>query len=86
VNSILQIIESLTVFGYILIIVGIIVLIVGIVGLLSSQSDESAIRRESRGFILIGFIPIIWGFGKRIQYLLIGIGIVLILLWVLISF
>ena len=54
------------ILGLILIALGVIVIIVGIYLMTKTATPEDqTIRKESKGVILLGPIPIIWGFGKR---------------------
>ncbi len=67
--------------GWILIIGGIILVFLGIILSFRQTNDEPVqTRTESKGIILLGPIPIVWGFGKK-NWLIAAIGVVAILLF-----
>lgn len=63
----MQSVEFMDLFAWALIIVGAIIIISGIASMLmGSDFGGAEQRRESKGIILLGPIPIIWGYGKRV--------------------
>ncbi len=67
--------------GWFLIIGGIILVFLGIIFSFRSTDDETVrTKTESKGIILLGPIPIVWGFGKK-NWLIAVIGVVAILLF-----
>jgi len=71
------------VLGWALLILGIVCVIVA-VGLAVLNSNPSEERKtESKGIVLLGPIPIVWGYGVK-GWLFAGIiGLILCLLWLL---
>ena len=53
------------ILGIILIIVGLMLIVIGIIFMFNSTMREQTFQKESKGIILIGPIPFIWGFGKK---------------------
>ena len=76
----------MTQIANILIIAGIIVILIGIASMVISHRRDPTTSIESKGIILLGPIPIIWGYGRRVQSALIVIGIVFVIVWYLIIF
>jgi uncharacterized protein (TIGR00304 family) len=79
----LQAIEQLQLLGLLVVIAGIILIVVGIVLSSVTSSEDQQVQRESRGVLLIGPIPIVWGFGRRGWYVAGAIAIILLLLFML---
>jgi uncharacterized membrane protein len=52
-------------FAFLIIAIGIILIFLGFFMRISSWSDREDVRTESKGVILLGPIPIVWGYGKR---------------------
>ncbi|MHA1637556.1 MAG: TIGR00304 family membrane protein [Candidatus Thorarchaeota archaeon] len=77
---------SITQIAYFLIIAGIVAILIGVASIVISHRRDPATSIESKGIILLGPIPIIWGYGKKVQIALIIIGIALVLTWYLIVF
>ncbi len=51
-----------------LIVFGTLILIAGLVMMMKPRNGDGAqVRRESKGVVLLGPIPIVWGFGSRTQ-------------------
>ncbi|RDE14590.1 MAG: hypothetical protein C4K48_05960 [Candidatus Thorarchaeota archaeon] len=69
--------------GWILLILGILCVIIALVlAVMKSESGEEP-KMESRGVVLLGPIPIVWGYGRK-GWLVAGIvGMILCLLWLL---
>ena len=72
------------VIGLLLVILGILVILLGVI-LMMRESDQgnAEVHRESKGIILLGPIPIIWGYGKKGWAVAIIVGIMLVLVWIL---
>jgi len=66
-----------------LIIIGVILIISGIASLVMRSGFEGVeTKRESKGIILIGPIPIVWGYGKQVWVIAALIAILLfVILW-----
>ena len=72
--------------GIILIIVGIILIIIGAIYFFVSTNHNTSVQKESKGVILIGPIPIIWGFGEKGKIIGIILFVLVIAIWVLFFF
>jgi uncharacterized protein (TIGR00304 family) len=70
------------IIGLSLVVLGILAILLG-VALMMRRSDEgnTEVRRESKGIILLGPIPIVWGYGKKGWAAAIIVGIMLVLVW-----
>jgi uncharacterized membrane protein len=75
---------SLQLLGWVLLIMGIVFIVVALSPAIHRAGHEEGQETKSRGFILIGPIPIVWGFGKR-GWLLAAIVLVAVMLIWLIS-
>ena len=63
----MQSVEFMDLLAWILIIGGVIIIISGIASMLmGSDFGGAEQRRESKGVILLGPIPIVWGYGKKV--------------------
>ena len=69
------------ILGIILIIVGMMLIVIGMVFMLNSTSRDQTLREESKGIILIGPIPFVWGFGKRGKLVAVILFLIIIFLW-----
>lgn len=69
--------------GFIIIVVGIILIMIG---MMSINGESESPRRESKGVVLLGPIPIIWGFGKRNRQIMLILVITVVLIFVLLFF
>ncbi|NOR39252.1 MAG: DUF131 domain-containing protein [Candidatus Thorarchaeota archaeon] len=80
----MQIDSLFGIIGLSLVIMGILVILLGMT-LMMRESDQgnTETRRESKGIILLGPIPIVWGYGKKGWAVAIIVGIMLVLLWIL---
>jgi uncharacterized protein (TIGR00304 family) len=69
--------------GWILLFVGILLVCVyAFSGMQESFSSDTESKTQSKGVILLGPIPIVWGYGKR-GWMIAGIlAIVLLLVWI----
>ena len=62
----MQSVEFLDLLAWALIIVGVIIIISGVASaLMGSDFGGAEQRRESKGIILVGPIPIVWGYGRK---------------------
>ena len=62
----MQAVDFTDLVAWILIIIGSVIIISGVASmLLRSDIDGVEQRRESKGVILLGPIPIVWGYGRR---------------------
>jgi uncharacterized protein (TIGR00304 family) len=70
------------IIGLSLVVLGILAILLG-VALMMRQSDQgnTEVQRESKGIILLGPIPIVWGYGKKGWAVAIIVGITLVLVW-----
>ena len=63
----MQSVEFMDLLAWMLIISGVIIIISGIASMLmGSDFGGAEQRRESKGIILLGPIPIVWGYGKKV--------------------
>jgi uncharacterized membrane protein len=76
--------NTLQLFGFLILGLGILLIVAGCVaaGKEAKQSDEG-VRSESKGMILIGPIPIVWGFGRKGWLIAGAIGVIIIIVWIL---
>ena len=70
------------IIGLSLVILGVLAILLGVASMMR-QSDQgnTEVRRESKGIILLGPIPIVWGYGKKGWAAAIIVGIMLVLVW-----
>jgi uncharacterized membrane protein len=77
----MQIVDPIDMLAWALIIVGAVIIISGMASMLmGSGFDPGEQRRESKGIILLGPIPIVWGYGKRIWIIAAIIAVTLFLI------
>jgi uncharacterized protein (TIGR00304 family) len=78
----MQIDSLFGIIGLSLVILGILVILLGMT-LMMRESDQgnTEASRESKGIILLGPIPIVWGYGKKGWAVAIMVGIMLALVW-----
>ena len=63
----MQVGNLMDIVAWSLIIIGVILIISGIASLVMRSSiDNTETQRESKGIILLGPIPIVWGYGKQV--------------------
>ena len=78
----MQALNFLDLLAWALIILGAIIIISGLASmLLRTSGDYGESKRESKGIILIGPIPIVWGYGKQTWVAVAIIAIVLFLIF-----
>ena len=79
-----QFFPSLNFLGLFFIVIGIVVIIVGILLMSSLQEETNGnAKRDSKGIVFLGPIPIIWGFSRRTQIIIAIIGISLFATYIL---
>lgn len=66
--------------GWTLLVIGIILVFVSVISA-SRETDEHGTHTQSKGVILLGPIPIVWGYGKKGWIIAGAIGIILCLVW-----
>jgi uncharacterized protein (TIGR00304 family) len=67
--------------GWILLILGIVFVMMALSSAIHRKEQGEAQQTESKGFILIGPIPIIWGFGAK-GWLIAGLVVVaIVIIW-----
>ena len=79
-----QTILGFELFAYGIIIAGVVLVFLGFV--LSSRSNENAnegVKRESKGIVFLGPIPLVWGYSRKTQGALFVILLVVFLSWYL---
>jgi uncharacterized protein (TIGR00304 family) len=78
----MQFSDLLGIIGLSLVALGVLAILLGVI-LMMRQSDQgnTEVRRESKGIILLGPIPIVWGYGKKGWAIAIIMGIILVLAW-----
>ena len=78
----MQISSLFDIIGLLLVVIGILAILLGVTRMMR-QSDQgnTEVQRKSKGIILLGPIPIVWGYGKKGWAVAIIVGIILILVW-----
>ena len=78
----MQFSDLLGIIGLSLVALGFLAILLGVISMMR-QSDQgnTEVRRESKGIILLGPIPIVWGYGKKGWAIAIIMGIILVLAW-----
>jgi uncharacterized protein (TIGR00304 family) len=77
----MQTIWQTQILGWILLIVGVVIVVLSLFSALASDKQGESRQTKSRGLILIGPIPIVWGFGTR-GWLVAGVIVVaLVIIW-----
>jgi uncharacterized membrane protein len=81
---VIQTLNTLQLFGFLILGVGILLIVVGcIAGRTEAKQSDEGVRTESKGVILLGPIPIVWGLGRR-GWLVAGtIAVIIIVVWIL---
>ncbi|MFW9968098.1 MAG: DUF131 domain-containing protein [Candidatus Thorarchaeota archaeon] len=80
----IQMIETLQMIGFLILGLGIVLIIAGCVaGQRGASQSHGEVQRESKGMVLIGPIPIVWGFGRRGWLAAGAIGIIILVLWII---
>jgi uncharacterized protein (TIGR00304 family) len=79
----MQAIWFIQLVGWILLVGGIILIAIALLSALSKSDSDEEQSTKSKGLILIGPIPIVWGYGKR-GWLFAGtLGAVILIIWIL---
>ncbi len=77
----IQSVPLIQIVALILIVFGIVAVVAGILQLfLSNQNEDGRVQHESKGIILLGPIPIVWGYGKKGWILAGAVAIILFLI------
>lgn len=81
----MQTIVLLQNLGWILLFIGILLVCLSAISAAKdSISEDNETRIESKGIIFLGPFPIIWGYGKKGWMIAGGIGIILLLIWIVV--
>jgi uncharacterized membrane protein len=81
---VIQALNTLQLFGFLILGLGILLIIAGcIVGRREVKQSDEGVGSESKGMILIGPIPIVWGFGRKGWMVAGAIGVIIIAVWIL---
>ena len=80
----MQIDSLFGIIGLSLVILGILAILLGVI-LTMRESDHGnkEVHRESKGIILLGPIPIVWGYGKKGWAAAIIVGTMFVIVWLL---
>lgn len=70
--------------GWILLVIGITLVFAAIISA-KRDVDGNQTGTQSKGVILLGVIPIVWGYGRKGWMITGVIGIILCLVWILLS-
>ncbi len=73
--------DTMAVLGVILLMLGLLLVAAGLILRMREGPEPVEVRHESKGVILIGPIPIVWGMGWRGWLVALLVGIVLTLLF-----
>jgi uncharacterized protein (TIGR00304 family) len=82
----MQIGNEYQIVGILLIFVGILIIIIGVIYLFGSSNLKQTSTKESKGVILLGPIPIVWGFGKKTKIITIILFLIFITIWIILFF
>jgi uncharacterized protein (TIGR00304 family) len=66
-----------------IIIVGVVMLIVALYQIFSRPSTEQPSEGRSKGIVLLGPIPIVWGFGRSTQVVIGFVAVFIVIIWLL---
>jgi uncharacterized protein (TIGR00304 family) len=76
--------NTLQLFGILVLGLGIILIMAGcMAGRRESEQSEGEVRRVNKGVILIGPIPIVWGFGRKGWLVAVAVGAIILLVWIM---
>lgn len=67
IRTALQVISQFPLLALIIIFAGIVLVVAGLVMMATERTYDSGVRRESKGIVLIGPLPLVWGYGGRAQ-------------------
>jgi uncharacterized protein (TIGR00304 family) len=70
----LQAVAVIPVIALITVLAGIILVVAGLIMMATEHRSDSRMRHESKGVVLVGPIPIVWGFGTKAQRIAIAIA------------
>jgi uncharacterized membrane protein len=83
-NIVIQALNTLQLFGVLILGLGILLIIAGCtIGRREVKQSDEGVFSESKGMILIGPIPIVWGFGRKGWMVAGAIGAIIIVVWIL---
>jgi uncharacterized protein (TIGR00304 family) len=69
--------------GWILLFIGIVlVFLYALSGMRESLSGDTETKTQSKGVILLGPIPIVWGYGKKGWMIAMILAVVFLLIWI----
>lgn len=61
----LQVPSILTLAGIALLLLGIVIIFAAFLSMTTRENEDQKVHSESKGILLLGPIPIVWGYGKR---------------------
>ncbi len=67
IRTALQVVSQFPLLPLIIIFLGITLVVAGLVMMATERTRGPEVRRESKGIVLIGPLPIVWGYGGRVQ-------------------
>ena len=76
----MQSVDFTDLIAWVLIIIGCVIILSGIASMFRSPDIEVEQRTESKGIILLGPIPIVWGYGKKTWIIAAMVAITLFLI------
>ncbi|MFW9961036.1 MAG: DUF131 domain-containing protein [Candidatus Thorarchaeota archaeon] len=77
----MQTLDLLQFIGWMLLIGGFALVVVALASAFLKRNSEWEGSTESKGVILIGPIPIVWGYGKKGWIIAGAVGLILLLIW-----
>ena len=82
----MQTLELIQFIGWLLLIGGFSLVVIALASSLLKRNSDLEGSTESKGVILIGPIPIVWGYGTKGWIIAGAIGLILLLVWFLLYF
>ncbi len=61
----LQVPSILTLAGIVLLLLGIVIIFAALLSMTTRENEDQKVHSESKGILLLGPIPIVWGYGRR---------------------
>ncbi|MGY5879590.1 MAG: DUF131 domain-containing protein [Candidatus Thorarchaeota archaeon] len=68
--------------GWMLLIIGVILVFVAVISAFY-ESEGHETQTKSKGIILLGPIPIVWGYGRKGWIIAGAVGVILCILWII---